>query len=88
MNLGFTRSFAKDLQNLQPSSIRERVRQLIEQVEGAQTLQEVPNLKKLHGHPTYYRIRVGDYRVGVTVEGDEVTFVRVLHRKDIYRQFP
>ncbi len=36
----------------------------------------------------YYRIRVGDYRIGVEVVGDEILFVRILHRKDIYRYFP
>jgi mRNA interferase RelE/StbE len=87
VNLGFTRSFAKDLRTLQPR-FREQIRQVIEQVEQAPSLQEVSNLKKLHGHPVHYRIRVGDYRVGLTAEGNEVTFVRVLHRKDIYRLFP
>ncbi|MCC5620529.1 type II toxin-antitoxin system RelE/ParE family toxin [Nostoc sp. CHAB 5715] len=33
-------------------------------------------------------MRVGDYRIGFTVAGDTITFVRVLHRKDIYRYFP
>jgi mRNA interferase RelE/StbE len=31
---------------------------------------------------------VGDYRIGISVEGDEVEFVRCLHRRDIYRYFP
>ncbi|HEY4721787.1 MAG TPA: type II toxin-antitoxin system RelE/ParE family toxin [Anaerolineae bacterium] len=46
------------------------------------------NIKKLQGGTNYYRIRVGDYRVGLVVESDTVTFVRFLHRKDIYRYFP
>jgi hypothetical protein len=27
-------------------------------------------------------------RIGITIEDDLVTFVRVLHRKEIYRFFP
>ena len=46
------------------------------------------NLRKLRGSDRYYRIRVGEYRVGLSVEGDTVTFVRFLHRKDVYRYFP
>ncbi|MGA1264796.1 MAG: type II toxin-antitoxin system RelE family toxin, partial [Prochlorothrix sp.] len=53
-----------------------------------------PNLLKLKGYDTYYRIRVGDYRIGLEVlhQSDsgnlEIVFVRVLHRKEIYRYFP
>jgi mRNA interferase RelE/StbE len=36
----------------------------------------------------YYRIRLGDYRVGLKIENNTVCFVRFLHRKDIYRYFP
>lgn len=46
------------------------------------------NLKKLKGGGNYYRIRVGEYRIGIIVEGDAITFVRCLHRKEIYRYFP
>jgi ribosomal-protein-alanine N-acetyltransferase len=42
----------------------------------------------LRGSSDFYRIRVGDYRIGVAVEGDEVEFVRCLHRRDIYGYFP
>ncbi|MGH2412635.1 MAG: type II toxin-antitoxin system RelE family toxin, partial [Microcystaceae cyanobacterium] len=35
-----------------------------------------------------YRIRLGDYRIGLFIEGKTVTFARVLHRKEIYRYFP
>jgi mRNA interferase RelE/StbE len=51
-------------------------------------LQEVENLKKLRGGDRYYRIRIGDYRIGLAVEESTVIFVRFLHRKDVYRYFP
>jgi mRNA interferase RelE/StbE len=31
---------------------------------------------------------LGDYRIGIEVLEDEVIFVRMLHRRDIYRYFP
>jgi len=67
---------------------RERLRKLIGTVELAATLSEIPNLKKLKASGHYYRIRVREYRVGITIEGDLVTFVRCLYRKEIYRYFP
>jgi mRNA interferase RelE/StbE len=64
------------------------VRAVIEHVEQATDLLEIPNVRRLTGDGLYYRIRVGDYRIGITVEQNVVTFVRVLHRRDIYRYFP
>jgi mRNA interferase RelE/StbE len=64
------------------------VRETIEEVERAETLRAVPNLKKLRGAEGYYRVRIGDYRLGLVLEGDTVVFVRFLHRKDLYRYFP
>ena len=37
---------------------------------------------------SYYRIRIGDYRIGIKGEGDVIVLMRVMHRKDIYRVFP
>jgi len=46
------------------------------------------NLKKLKGFKTAYRIRVGDYRIGLFISNDTVEFARVVHQKDIYKVFP
>jgi len=40
------------------------------------------------GFPGYFRIRVGDYRLGFSFHNDTVTLIRFLHRKEIYRYFP
>ncbi len=78
----------RDLKKIQDESLRRRIKEAIEKVEAAETLRELPNLTKLSGTSGFYRIRVGDYRIGIAVEGDEVEFVRCLHRRDIYRYFP
>jgi mRNA-degrading endonuclease RelE of RelBE toxin-antitoxin system len=49
---------------------------------------KIKNLKKLTGYDTYYRIRIGDYRLGIKVDGETVYFVVIEHRKDIYKGFP
>lgn len=78
----------RDLQTIRDQSLRRRVREAIEQVEAAETLRELPNVRRLSGASGFYRVRVGDYRIGIAVEGDEAEFVRCLHRRDIYRYFP
>ena len=45
-------------------------------------------LKKLSGHPEAYRIRVGDYRLGIFYSDEIITIARFLKRNDIYKLFP
>ena len=84
----FRASFAKDLSGIKNKDILRRIKEAVEQVEKAQSLQEITNIKKLKGGRNYYRIRVGEYRIGIIIEGDEISFVRCLDRKEIYRSFP
>ena len=84
----FQASFAKDLRALKDKALLERIKELILSVEAAQSLAEVPNLKKLHGGGGFYRVRIGDYRVGLAMEEEVIAFVRVLHRREVYRYFP
>jgi len=87
LKTAFKRSFIKDIRSAD-RILRRRVQRVIEEVETANSLYEVKNVKKMAGDGTYYRIRVGDYRLGIFVRDDAVTFVRFVHRKDIYRYFP
>jgi mRNA interferase RelE/StbE len=84
----FRDSFAKDLKDVKEKGLLGRVREVIEAVEKADSLAELPNLKKLKGGGNYFRVRVGDYRLGVALDGGTVVFVRFLNRKDIYKHFP
>ena len=54
----------------------------------ARDISEIPNLKKLKSDGDYYRIRIGDYRLGLIIENGTIIFVRLLHRSEIYRYFP
>jgi mRNA interferase RelE/StbE len=88
MKATFRKSFARDLRKVKSQPVRERVLAAIANVEAATNLRAIRNLKKLSGTGDYYRIRVGDYRIGLAIEGDIVDFVRCLPRQDLYRFFP
>ena len=88
MNTAFRESFDADLSAITDSALLRRIRKVIEQIEATRTFQQIPNLKRLDAKGKYYRIRVGDYRVGFVFEQGAVTFVRCLNRKEIYRYFP
>jgi mRNA interferase RelE/StbE len=76
------------LKKIREKVILNRVEQVIENVKDADDLQDILHLGKLSGYDSFYRIRIGDFRIGVEVVGEEIVFVRMLHRKDIYRYFP
>lgn len=43
------------------------------------------DIRKLVGtHPVLYRLRVGNYRVVYTVEGDNVWITEIFHRKRVF----
>jgi mRNA interferase RelE/StbE len=88
LKVEFKSSFAKDLRKIKERKIKQQVLGIIEQVEKARDLQEITEVKKLQGADNYFRLKIGDYRIGLILEQDRVLFVRFLHRKDIYRYFP
>jgi len=85
----FKRSFAKDLKtHNRDKTLLARIQETILQVEASDSITSIKNLKRLKAEGSYYRIRVGNYRIGLIIEKEIVTFVRVLHRSQIYRYFP
>ena len=88
MRVEFKESFLKDLRSIKDKSLKARVKDAIENVENAKRLDEINHFKKLKLGRNYYRIRISDYRIGLKVENEIVTFIRILNRKDIYRYFP
>jgi len=88
LKVRFKKSFARDLQAVKDKVLLDRIKAVIDNVEKAKSLADVTGLKKLRAGTACYRIRVADYRVGLAVEADEIVFVTVLHRREIYRYFP
>jgi mRNA interferase RelE/StbE len=88
MKVSYERSFLKDLKNLGNATALKNIQTAIEAIKQIPTSNEIPHLKKLQGERNFYRIRVGDYRLGITIDGNELTFIRCLHRKEIYKYFP
>ena len=88
MKVEFNESFLKDLKAVKDKSVLAKVKAAIEASEQADTLDQITHLKKMRGSREYFRIRIGDFRLGLKLEGDTLVFIRFLNRKDIYRFFP
>ena len=88
MKVAFDTGFYKRLLKIKDKALLEKVKQVILQVEDAGDVQQILNIKKMEGFKTFYRIRVGDYRIGVELRRDTILFIAIASRKDIYRKFP
>lgn len=88
MKVVFLKHFCKDLDKLRLQKVKNDVLFVIKNVENANNVTEIKNLKKLSGHKYAFRIKIGNYRIGVFIENNIVEFARIAHRKDVYNLFP
>jgi mRNA interferase RelE/StbE len=88
MKVEFSKKFSKDLDNIRTRTVKQALLRVIDLMENADSLDNIPNTKKLKGHKTVYRTRVGDYRLGFFYENSTILLGRFVHRKDIYKIFP
>ncbi len=87
MNIFFKPSFIKDIKKL-PARIRQRI-EILCFIDFSLVLDKKElDVELVKGFKNYYRIRLGDYRIGFKKENDCIIFMRVKHRKDIYKLFP
>ena len=90
MEVLFKKTFLKDFEKL-PNNEKERIREvcfyIFPKIENLTEFTKY-SIRKLRGFDDYYRIRIGNFRVGFKKSYDQIIFMRVLHRKDIYRRFP
>ncbi len=93
MNFEISKDFQKSFNRLKDKKLATAILAAIDEVNQAEQLADINHLKKLKGHETAYRIRTGNYRIGVFVEHDasgelSIIFAAFSHRKDIYKKFP
>jgi len=82
------KSFQKDVRRLNNRALNLRIARIIEQSQAAESIRQIKNLKKLQNSQNCYRIKLGDYRLGIIITAYNIEFIRCLHRKDIYKYFP
>lgn len=85
MTVRFDQSFEKSLSKIKNKQVADRIIKLIDQLEKASDLNDISNVKKLKGYKSYYRVRLGDYRLVLEQQGNKIVVLLVVaHRKDIY----
>lgn len=89
MKLTTRKSFEKDIEKINSKKLAVQVSIVIEELENSTSLSEINNVKKMKTQGSYYRIRVGNYRLGFRYDSpDSIVLLRFMHRKNIYTYFP
>ena len=82
-----TKDFRKELSGL-PLAIQVQIIAALDKIEQAETFADIPHLKAMKGSPQYYRIRAGNYRIGLYWTGNFFYLQRVGVRGNFYKKFP
>lgn len=89
LEVQYRQAFLKDLKQLKSSTSYQRIYEVaFTTLAAINTLEEISDIKAMKGYSGRYRIRIGDYRIGIEVNGDVIEVMRVLHRREFYRYFP
>lgn len=88
MQIELTKRFGKQVNQCRDRNIRVKLSIIINDILKAQDLSEIRNIKKLKGTKYFYRIRIGNYRVGLAFQDEKVILAAFDHRSDIYKYFP
>ena len=89
MDILYGKRFSKDLDLIRNEpKVRKRHLELIKKIKEISALTDLKDVKKIEGYSDYFRIKVGDYRLGIKLRKNRIELIRFLHRKEIYRRFP
>ena len=85
----YTKRFLKDIAS-KPQDIQSRIKLIVFNELESNNPFELRYLSKMKGYKDKYKIRVGDYRVGLTIDkkGQTIICQRDAHRREIYNIFP
>lgn len=88
MKTHFSKSFLKDIQKINDSGLKKRIKEVIINLEACSDIYEMKDIKKLKGYPNAFQVRIQDFRLGLFVFDGEITVKRFVKRNDIFKVFP
>ena len=88
MQVLIDKSFDKDSDKIHDKQLLRKIQEAIHNIQDANQIADIKNIKKMTGYDTFFRIRIGDYRIGFEIIDNKAILLRFKHRKDIYKVFP
>ncbi|MBN2546845.1 MAG: type II toxin-antitoxin system RelE/ParE family toxin [Spirochaetes bacterium] len=88
MNIKFKQSFNKDIKKIKNKVLNKKIINIIQKIKQAGNIYQLRNIRNMEGFKDFYRIRTGEYRIGIKLENNSIILIKCLHRKDMYRSLP
>ena len=88
MKVNYSKKFLKQLSKLPPTPKRKIEHFVFYELPKIYKIELSGNIEKMKGYKNYYKVRFGNYRVGMFYKSDTLYVKTVMHRKDIYNYFP
>lgn len=88
MKVGATKKFFSDLNRIKSLQLIDDTEFIYDYSAKCNSAEDIPGFKWMTGYPSYGRISIGEYRIGVKISGRTIIFRCILHRSVIYKQFP
>ncbi len=89
MEVTYTKTFLKDLAKVFPAKTRNKIEHFVfEELPTIDSIANVGAIEQMTGFKNYYKMRFGDFRVGIKKSNNSIELLRVLNRKEIYKYFP
>lgn len=85
----YKRKFFQEFASL-PQNVQSRIEIIVFKELEADNPFELGYINKMKGYKDKYKIRMGDYRIGLTINQKQKIIIceRVAHRREIYQIFP
>lgn len=88
MEVIIKKQFLKDLKKC-PKFVIDETTAFLEEIRNASQIYDLKgDIRPLLPDKTYYRLRIGDYRLGYRHVQPTIIVLTVLHRSEIYKFFP
>jgi len=88
MKIEYKKKFLKELCKL-PNEYSQTIEEFVFDIFPTyDNLSEIGKVEKMTGYKNYFKIRFGDYRVGIKKEDNTIIIETVKHRREIYKYFP
>ena len=89
IEIKYSSLFLQDLKKLKGTADFKRIHDFcFVEIETYESIMDIPDFKKIKTFQYYFRKRIGNFRIGIKYKDNELVFMRVLNRKEIYRKFP
>jgi mRNA interferase RelE/StbE len=88
MKVEYSKKFLKQLAEV-PRDIRSRIENFVfDELVSTSSIYEMGKIEKMKGYDGFYKVRFGNYRLGLVIENEMISVKTVMHRREIYKFFP